>query len=388
MKLSLRDLDIKGKRVLMRVDFNVPLKDDGTINDDTRIRMALPSIRYVLDQGASLILMSHLGRPKGVSNPALSLRPCADRLQNFLGRKVALITSYERAKGIKIGEVYLLENLRFYKGEEHPGEDPDFAKSLANLGDVYVNDAFGTAHRKHASTAVITNFFPNKSVMGFLVEKELSFLAPLVTSPKHPFYAIIGGAKIGSKIGVLESLVSKIDAIFIGGGMAFTLFKIKNIDIGDSLFDDKMMDKGRDFLQKCRKKGVVVHLPQDIMITNDKENRLILATQGIPSGWRGVDIGPETLKEWEKFLNKAATIFWNGPMGVFEVASFADGTNQLAKKLSTMPADVIVGGGDSVAAIQSLQLEKNFAHISTGGGASLEYIEYGQLPGIELLTNK
>lgn len=287
-----------------------------------------------------------------------------------------------------MGEVFLLENLRFHEGEEHPDRDSNFAKSLAELGDVYVNNAFGTAHRTHASTVVITHFFPKKSVMGFLVEKELSFLAPLVTSPKRPFYAVLGGAKIGSKIGVLESLVSKIDAIFIGGGMAFTLLKIKGIDIGDSLFDSTMIDKGRSFLKKCKEKKISVHLPTDTVITNDRENRLILATEGIASGWRGVDIGPQTVKEWGQSFGKAATIFWNGPMGVFEVASFADGTNNLARKLTTLSADVIVGGGDSVAAVRALRLEKNFAHISTGGGAALEYIEYGQLPGIEALTNK
>ena len=388
MKLSLRDLDIKGKRVLMRVDFNVPLKGDGTISDDTRISMALPSIRYVLDRGASLILMSHLGRPKGKPNSALSLQPCADRLRDLLGREVHLITSYEEAKSIKVGEVFLLENLRFHDGEEHPEKNPDFVRSLAELGDFYVNDAFGTAHREHASTTLITRFFPKKSGMGFLVEKELAFLSPLVTSPKPPFYAIIGGAKIGSKIGVLESLVSKVDAVFIGGGMAFTLFAIEGVDIGNSLFDDTMIDKGKAFLSKCKEKEVALHLPTDIVITNGHENRLVRVTEGIPSGWKGVDIGPKTLKKWGTFLDKAVTVFWNGPMGVFEVAPFADGTNHLAQKLSTLSADVVVGGGDSVAAIQSLHLEKGFAHISTGGGASLEYIEYGQLPGIEALTSK
>jgi len=388
MKLSLQDLDLTEKRVLMRVDFNVPQNDDGTISDDTRIRMALPSIEYVLSQGAALILMSHFGRPKGSPNPAFSLKPCAERLSELLGKEVKLINSYEKAKDVKIGEVVLLENLRFHEGEEHPEKDPSFAKSLAELGDIYVNDAFGSAHRKHASTAVITQFFPKKSAMGFLMEKEVSFLSQVVISPKRPFYAILGGAKISSKIGVLESLLQKIDAIFIGGGMAFTFLKLQGIEIGDSLCDDTMIEKAKAFLKGCEEKAIQVHLPKDIVITNDQENQVVLAKDGIPTGWKGMDIGPKTLEEWVVFLDKAATIFWNGPMGVFEVPAFANGTNRLAQNLSTLSASVIVGGGDSVAAINALHLEKNFAHISTGGGAALEYIEYGHLPGIDALTNK
>lgn len=388
MKLSLQDLDLTGKRVLMRVDFNVPQNDDGTISDDTRIRMALPSIEYVLSQGAALILMSHFGRPKGSPNPTFSLKPCAERLSELLGKEVKLINPYEKAKDVKIGEVVLLENLRFHEGEEHPEKDPSFAKSLAELGDIYVNDAFGTAHRKHASTAVITQFFPKKSAMGFLMEKEVSFLSQVVISPKRPFYAILGGAKISSKIGVLESLLQKIDAIFIGGGMAFTFLKLQGIEIGDSLCDDAMIEKAKAFLKGCEEKAIQVHLPKDIVITNDQENQVVLAKDGIPAGWKGMDIGPKTLEEWVVSLDKAATIFWNGPMGVFEVPAFANGTNRLAQNLSTLSASVIVGGGDSVAAINALHLEKNFAHISTGGGAALEYIEHGHLPGIDALTNK
>jgi phosphoglycerate kinase len=388
MKLSLQDLDLKGKKVLMRVDFNVPLKDDGTISDDTRIRMALPSIEYVLSQGAALILMSHLGRPKGSPNPAFSLKPCAERLSQLIGKEVKLINPYEKAKDINLGEAVLLENLRFHEGEEHPEKDPSFAKSLAELGDIYVNDAFGTAHRKHASTAVITQYFPKKSAMGFLMEKEVSFLSQIVISPKHPFYAILGGAKLSSKIGVLESLLQKIDAIFVGGGMAFTFLKLQGIEIGDSLCDDAMIEKAKAFLKGCEEKAIQVHLPKDIVITNDQENQVVLAKDGIPSSWKGMDIGPKTLEEWATSLDKAATIFWNGPMGVFEVPAYASGTNHLAQNLSTLSASVIVGGGDSVAAINGLHLEKSFAHISTGGGAALEYIEYGHLPGIDALTNK
>lgn len=388
MKLSLQDLDIQGKKVLMRVDFNVPLHPDGSISDDTRIRLTLPSIEYVLNQGGALILMSHFGRPKGIPNPAFSLKPCAERLSQLLRKEVRLIATYAQAKEIHPGEVVLLENLRFHEGEEHPEKDPSFAKSLAELGDIYVNNAFGTAHRNHASTAVITEYFPKKSAMGFLMEKEVSFLSQVVISPKRPFYAILGGAKVSSKIGVLESLIQKIDAIFIGGGMAFTFLKVQGISIGDSICDDALIEKAQAFLKGCLEKAIQVHLPVDIIITNGTENQVVLVKEGIPSGWKGMDIGPKTLEQWVPLLEKAATIFWNGPMGVFEDPAFASGTNRLAQNLSTLSGNVIVGGGDSVAAINALHLEKNFAHISTGGGASLEFIEYGHLPGIDALTNK
>lgn len=372
----------------MRVDFNVPMNENQTISDDTRIRLALPSIEYVLSQGATLILMSHFGRPKGKPNPAYTLKPCAEHLQKLLGKEVKFIESYEKSKELQGGEIALLENLRFHEGEEHPEKDPSFAKQLADLGDIYVNDAFGAAHRKHSSTTTIAEYFPKKSAMGFLMEKEVSFLSQIVLSPKRPFYAILGGAKVGSKIGVLESLVEKIDAIFIGGGMAFTFLKVQGIEIGDSICDNEMLEKAKSFLQACKEKAIQVHLPKDLVITNDQENQVVLAKDGVTPSWKGMDIGPKTLEEWVGLLEKASTIFWNGPMGVFEVPAFANGTNRLAQNLSTISADVIVGGGDSVAAINALGLEKSFAHISTGGGASLEYIEYGHLPGIDALTNK
>ena len=388
MKLSLQDLELKGKKVLMRVDFNVPLKVDGTVSDDTRIRLTLPSIEYILSQGASLILMSHLGRPKGTPQPSLSLKPCAMHLSQLLKINIPLITSYEHAKSIQLGEVVLLENLRFHEGEEHPEHDPQFAKSLAELGDIYINDAFGSAHRKHASTTIITNYFPKLSAMGFLMEKEVSFLSQIALTPKHPFYAILGGSKITSKIGVLDALTPKIDAIFIGGGMAFTFLKVLGTSIGDSIFDEALLDKADSFLKTCYEKAIQVHLPKDIVITDGDTNQTILVKEGIPNGWKGVDIGPKTLEEWSQALQGGSTIFWNGPMGIFEIPAFAQGTKGLAQKLASLPATVIVGGGDSVAAVHAAHLEKNFAHISTGGGASLEYIEYGHLPGIDALTNK
>lgn len=392
MKLSLQDLSIEGKRVLMRVDFNVPLNDACIITNDARIQASLPSIRYVLDKGGALILMSHFGRPKGKVNPKYSLRPVAEHLSNLLEREVLLAPDCVGkdveaiAENLKRGDILLLENLRFHKGEEHPEEEKEFAEKLAWLGDLYVNDAFGAAHRKHASIVEVPKFFPKESAMGFLMEKEVSYLSQVVLHPKRPFYAIIGGAKIGTKIGVLKALAEKIDAIFIGGGMAFTFFKAQGLAIGSSICDDEMLGNAQEFLKVCAEKAIQVHLPKDLVITNDQDIQMILSKEGVPKGWKGMDIGPQTVEEWSELLVKGATIFWNGPMGVFEEPSFAHGTERLAQNLSMIQGEVIVGGGDSVAAIANLGLEKSFAHLSTGGGASLEFIEHGTLPGVEILT--
>ncbi len=393
-KLSLHDLELKGKKILMRVDFNVPLNEDGSISDDTRIALTLPSIEYILAQGGSLILMSHFGRPKGKVDLQYSLKPCKDQLSVLLEKEVKFARdcvgkeAEELANQLMPGEILLLENLRFYEGEEHPNKDPEFAKKLAKLGDIYVDDAFGAAHRSHASTVAITEQFSKKSAMGFLMEKEVSYLSQIVLNPKHPFYAIIGGAKIGSKIGIFDALTKKVDAMFIGGGMAFTFFKVKGFSIGDSICDDEKLEAAKNFLKECEEKAIQVHLPVDIVIANDAETQTILIKDGIPPGWKGMDVGPKTIEIWSEDLQKGATIFWNGPMGVFEEAAFAHGTNRLAQNLSTMPGEVIVGGGDSLAAIGGLGLQKCFAHLSSGGGASLEFIEKGRLPGIDALTNK
>lgn len=398
MKLSLQDLDLKGQNILMRVDFNVPLSEEGVVRDDSRIRYALPSVEYILKQGGRLILMSHLGRPKGKKDPKLSLKPIAEHLTKLLGKRVIMAPDTigpeveKLAASLQDGDIMLLENVRFYEGEEHPEKDATFVEKLAKLGSVYINDAFGTAHRKHTSTALIAKKFPNKSALGFLMEKEVSYLSRLFINPKRPFYAIIGGAKVKSKLGVVEALTEKIDAIFIGGGMAFTFLKSQGISIGDSLCDDEHLETIRTLLCECKKKAIQVFLPEDFIIakefSNESERKIVSAKEGIPPTWRGMDIGPKTIDTWRNFLTKASTIFWNGPMGVFEFSHFAEGTHTLAQTLSELGCTVVVGGGDSVAAINSMGIQKNFSHISTGGGASLEYIEYGHLPGIDALSDR
>ncbi|HSX26318.1 MAG TPA: phosphoglycerate kinase [Chlamydiales bacterium] len=393
-KLTLKDLSLKGKRVLMRVDFNVPMKE-GKITDDSRIVAALPSIQYVLDHGASLVLMSHMGRPKGKPDPELSLAPCAKRLSELLKKPVAMAPDCvgpaveKMASGLRPGQLLLLENLRFHAGEEEPEKDPSFVASLAKLGDLYVNDAFGTAHRAHASTALIAKYFPGKAAAGFLMEKEIAHLSPLLQHPKRPFYAIIGGAKVSTKIGVIKNLLRLIDGLFLGGGMTFTFLKSQSIPIGNSLFEEAEVETARALLAQNKDK---IHLPVDLVIadafTNEAHRKTIAATAGIPPGWQGMDIGPKTVENWSQLLKKAATVFWNGPVGVFEMPHFAKGTQALAQTLAHTKAETIIGGGDSVAAIQQMGLADQFTHLSTGGGASLEYLEFGHLPGIDALSDK
>lgn len=400
-KMSIQDLNVKGNKVLMRVDFNVPLDKQGRITDDSRIKAALPSIRYVLDQGGALILMSHLGRPKNKKVPELSLAPCAKRLSELLGVPVIMAPDCvdqeveSLVRNLQPGQVLLLENLRFHKGEEHPEEDEAFVKNLAKLGTVYVNDAFGTAHRYHASTAAIAKYFPEKAAAGFLMEKEMTFLNELLKNPKKPFHALIGGAKISTKMGVIQALVPKIDALYIGGAMAYTFFKALNIPIGNSLYEEDFVQKAQDIMEACKAKGLPLYLPLDIVVTQKVEagapSKVVDVTSplgGIPNEWEGVDIGPKTIDYFVKHLKEAKTIFWNGPVGVFEVPEFAQGTFEIAKALSQLKALTIVGGGDSVAALQTLGLSEKMTHISTGGGASLEYLELGTLPGIEALSDK
>lgn len=391
-KLTLKDLSLKGKRVLMRVDFNVPLSKDGKITDDSRIVAALPSIEYILSHGASLILMSHLGRPKAKPDPQFSLAPIAKRLSELLHKPVPLAPDCigadvkKMTAALRPGQILLLENVRFHPGEEEPEKDPEFTKELAELGDIYVNDAFGTAHRAHASTALIAKHFPGKAAAGFLMEKEIAFLFPLLQSPKHPFYAIIGGAKVSTKAGVINNLLKRVDALFLGGGMTFTFLKAKGIPIGNSLFEAEEVKRAKEILQSAKS----IYIPTDLVIadhfSNDANWKVIQSKEGIPDDWQGMDIGPETIREWSLLLQKPATVFWNGPLGVFEMPNFAKGTFEIAHALARSDAEVIVGGGDSVAAIQQIGLGNKFAHLSTGGGAALEFLEFGHLPGIDALS--
>lgn len=395
-KLSITNLKLKGKRVLMRVDFNVPVDPQGNITDDSRIKASVPSIKYILDQGGSVILMSHLGRPKGIATPQFSLAPCAKKLLELLHQPVIMAPECigsaveQLTKNLKPGQVLMLENLRFHPAEEQPEKDPSFAKQLANLGDIYVNDAFGTSHRAHASTTEVPKYFPGKAAAGFLMEKEIRFLGPNLQEPKRPFYTLIGGAKISTKIGVLKSLLTKVDALFIGGGMAYTFFKAQGLPIGDSIHEDEHLNQAREILALSHSSGVKIFLPSDIVIVqelnNDAPARVISTDKGIPNGWQGVDIGPRTIDQYIGALRNASTIFWNGPMGVFELSNFARGTNAIAHALTQLKAITIVGGGESVAAVEAAGVGDKMTHISTGGGAALEYIEFGTLPGIEALS--
>jgi len=398
VKLSIEDLDVNNRRVLLRVDFNVPLKEDVTISDPTRITASLPTIEYILKKGGSVILLSHLGRPDGKPNKKYSLAPCARYLEKVLHKSVPLApdcigpATQKMVSALHKGELLMLENLRFHEAEEHPEKDPSFTKELASFGDAYVNDAFGTAHRLHASTAALASYFPGKAAAGFLMMKEIEFLGSHLMNPARPFYALIGGAKISTKIKVLSSLLSKVDALFIGGAMAYTFLKTCGLSIGDSVHEDGFLQTAKAFLEEATARRIPVYLPEDLVVANsfnpNATSQVIVCQEGIPDGWQGMDIGPKTLKKWTELLKAAATIFWNGPLGVFEMAPFARGTNEMAKALSTLKAITIVGGGDSVAAINELHLKDRFTHISTGGGASLEYIEKGNLPGIDALSDR
>lgn len=389
-KRTLSQLPLKEKKVLLRVDFNVPLSPEGKITDDTRIREALPTIRYILQQGGSLILMSHLGRPKGKKDPQFSLAPCQKRLEELLGIPVLFAPdcigpeAEKMAAAQKPGQVLMLENLRFYAAEEEPDSDPTFAKKLSSLGDLYVNDAFGTAHRKHASTATIASYFPGKSAIGLLMEKEVDYFDRLLKDPDRPFYALLGGAKISTKLGVLNALVAKVDALYIGGAMAFSFLKAQGFDVGDSLVDGACLEQAKALL-KCNK----IHLPKDLLIADafkaDAAIKTVAVAEGIPKGWQGMDIGPQTQREWHDAFQKAKTVFWNGPVGVFEFPRFAKGTEEMAKTIASLKAVTVVGGGDSVAAVNKWHLADRFSHVSTGGGASLEYIEFDHLPGIDAI---
>jgi phosphoglycerate kinase len=391
-KLSLKELPLKGKNVLIRVDFNVPL-EGGKIIDDTRIRESLPSIKYGLDQGGTPILISHLGRPKGEPNPAFSLKPVAKRLEALLGKKVNFYAGPLEAarEEIKPGEVLLLENIRFQPGEEKPEKDPGLVEKLKALGDVYVNDAFASSHRAHTSIVPLAKAFPGKAAAGFLLEKEIRYIGDLLQNPKKPFYALIGGSKISTKLGVLKSLLNTVDALFLGGGMVYTFLLAKNIPIGRSIFEKDLVEEAKNLLAEGEKRKIPIHLPIDLVVTDSidhpKEIKTIPADQGVPADLEGVDIGPKTIGLFGKLLQPAKSVIWNGPFGVYEHPPFDKGTIGIANALASLKAEVIIGGGDSVAAVQQARLGDKMAHLSTGGGATLEYLEQGSLPGIEALSD-
>ena len=402
-KLSIRDLNLEHKHVFMRVDFNVPLTDDGSeITDDTRIKETLPTIEYALRHKAKLILASHLGRPKGKVNLKYSLRPVADRLRALLDQRLGVKTNVafapdcvgnipkEMARQQEPGEVLLLENLRFHAEEEK--NDPEFSKQLASLCDVYVNDAFGSAHRAHASTEGITHFV-KQSAAGLLMEKELNYLGKALESPTRPFVAILGGAKVSDKIGVIDNLLSKVDALLIGGGMAYTFLKAKGQEVGKSLLEADKIDVAKEALAKAKAKGVRFLLPIDHVLADkfaaDAQTKIFEGDGPFPADWMALDIGPKTVVLFEREIGDAATIVWNGPMGVFEMPAFAVGTTKIAKAVAANKSAIsIIGGGDSVAAVKQAGVADQIKHISTGGGASLEFLEGKKLPGVEALTDK
>ncbi len=392
-KKTIKDIDVAGKRVLVRVDFNVPLKD-GEITDETRIQAALPTIQYLLNQNAKVVLCSHLGRPKGEFKPEFSLAPVARRLQGLLPNKVTFATDVigksadEAVANMKNGEVVLLENLRFHK--EETKNDPEFAKKLASYGDIYVDDAFGAVHRAHASTAAVAQYLP--AVAGFLIEKELKFLGNAVENPQRPFVAILGGAKIADKIGVIENLFNKVDCLIIGGGMANTFLAAQNIDMKGSLVDQDSIETAKELLKKAKTLGIKILLPIDVVAADKFDNEaktVMVPVENIPEGYMALDIGASTRMIFAEEINKAKTIIWNGPMGVAEMSAFAGGTRAVAEAMANVKdAITIIGGGDSAAAVKSLGYGDKMTHISTGGGASLEFLEGKILPGIAALDDK
>jgi phosphoglycerate kinase len=395
-KLSIDRVELKGKRVLVRVDFNVPLDENLNITDDTRITESLPTIKKIIADGGKAILMSHLGRPKGVPNPKYSLKPTANRLSELLGKEVKLAPdcigakTQEMVDAMKAGDVLILENVRFHAKEEK--NDPEFAKQLAELGDVYINDAFGSAHRAHASTEGITKFV-KISAAGYLMQKELDYLGGAILNPRRPYVAILGGAKISGKIDVINNLLNKVDILIVGGGMAFTFYKAQGKEIGKSLLEAEKVDLAKQVLDNVKKAGIKFLLPKDVVVATEFKNdspSSIVSVDSIPADKMGLDIGPETIKLFSDEIMNAKTIVWNGPMGVFEMDNFAKGTNAIAKALADVTAKgavTVIGGGDSAAAIAKAGLKDKVSHVSTGGGASLEFLEGKALPGVVALND-
>ena len=392
-KKTVRDIDLKGKKVFVRCDFNVPMDENQNITDNRRIVAALPTIKYLIEQNCRIILASHLGRPKGEVKPEFSLAPVAKELSKLLGQEVLMAkdvigeSAKSLAENLQEGQVMLLENVRFHR--EETDNAPEFAKQLASMAEVFVNDAFGTAHRAHASTEGISHYLP--SVSGFLIEKELKFLGDALNNPERPFVAILGGAKVSDKIGVIDSLLEKVDTLMIGGGMAYTFFKAQGYEVGNSLCEPDKCELALSLMKKAEEKGVKFLLPVDTTVGKefkpDTESKTVAWTE-IPEGWEGFDIGEKTIEMFENELKTAKTVVWNGPLGLFEFDQFAIGTNAIAHALAELDATTIIGGGDSAAAVEKAGLADRMTHISTGGGASLEFLEGKKLPGIECLQDK
>ena len=394
-KKSVEDLNVSGKKVLVRCDFNVPMNDKGEITDDIRIKSALPTIKYIIDNGGKAIIMSHLGRPKGEAKPEFSLKSISVRLSELLGKDVTFSDDdnvvSDKTKDIvnnmKDGEVVLLQNTRYRSEETKNGED--FAKELASLGDVYVNDAFGTAHRAHASNVGVSKLLP--SAVGYLVKKEIDIMGKAMANPEKPFIAILGGAKVSDKIGVIENLLDKVDSIIIGGGMVFTFLKAKGLEIGSSLIEEDKVDLAKEILKKAEEKNVDFLLPTDVIVAREFKNDTEFKTvdvENIPNDMMGLDIGEKSVKLFSDAIKNAKTVVWNGPMGVFEMPNFANGTMKVAQAMADSDAVTIIGGGDSAAAVEQSGLDDKMTHISTGGGASLEFFEGKELPGIAAIENK
>ncbi len=393
-KKSITDIDVNGKRVLVRVDFNVPLDENRSITDDRRIKAALPTIKYLVEKGGKVILVSHLGRPKGGPKDELRLDPVAKRLADLLGKPVKKLDDsigpdVEAAVNqMQNGDVVLLENIRFYAEEE--ANDQEFAKKLASLADVYVNDAFGTAHRAHASTEGVAHFLP-VAVSGFLMQKEIDYLGKALGNPERPFVAILGGAKVKDKIPVIENLIEKVDVLLIGGGMAYTFLKAQGCEIGKSLLDESNLELTKELTKKAADKGIKFELPEDVLaateLSPDAQTQVVSSCE-IPADWMGVDIGPKTIEKFRKYILDAGTVVWNGPMGVFEMEPFAKGTRAIAEAMAESKATTIVGGGDSAAAVEQMGFAEKMSHVSTGGGASLEFLEGKALPGVVALNDK
>lgn len=388
---TLSELPLENKRVCLRVDYNVPFDESGTIIDDSRIRATLPTIKYLLEKGCGIVLMSHCGRPRGKKDPQFTLKRVASYLENLIGRSVKFIDSLTPVLPVENGEIVMLENLRFYPGEEKPESDPAFADRLAAWGEVYVNDAFAVSHRKHTSVYALAQKFAGRAAMGLLLERELQELGVVFNDPVRPFFAVIGGSKVSTKLGVIEALLKKVDGLMVGGGLAYTFLKARGVSVGNSLVEEDFVKKAEETLASAEARGVEFLLPIDLLVSRDvKAQEPAIAvdiTEGVPDGAEGVSIGPKTVEAWGEKLKSVKTVFWNGPLGIYEMAPYQGPTLAFARKMSELSAFTLGGGGDCVAAIHKAGVADRFTYLSTGGGATLELLEYGSLPGVDALID-